>query len=388
MRTAIRSTGIALGLAFFAAGASGAEESSNFEFDLVTGTGGAERGRVRWTFGDASADFGLRVWNLAAERDYDLHINDVADPVARFTTDPRGAAELEIDLLGPYVGTQPIPDPRGVAVYVAEPPPPHTVPGMVVGAPNVFLDPQFDPPGTRLLEKTSLPRVHAVAGAALATYSTSPNREQRLDIELSGVVAGDYSISFEGGDVHSVTPDALGMARLQLRSTFRRSRGGTGFRRAHRRTGPLVGNPRSATIEVVRDGEVQFAGPMRARIPGVNVCGPSANHAELESEPSLPSASGEISFGYESDCDLHLELSVTLPAGDYDVLIGDLPSGHSQGNWFTVPDEGDGVGSAMLVLEAWPDPGEIWIPAEAGTGKLLRIVPLAEEAAVLWGALP
>jgi hypothetical protein len=383
MRRATRPVLLALAAALGSSEPSFSEEHSKFRFALTTASGGDERGTVLWEFWDGGATLRVRVKNLDAGQFFDVYVNDSANPVAQELTDRRGAGEVLIDLRHLGTDTRPIPDPRGVEVAVADRSSPGSVPFTRLIANRLYADPDLDPPKLRLREETSLARVGAAQGEARAVYRTWPSGVEELAISLVGVAAGDYSVSFAGGQTHVVTADASGNARVVLRTSIRNNEGGAGTSRASKRRAPLVGNPRAARIEISRAAQLEFAGPMLAQISRLNVCAPTSVVAPFEVNAPLWTEPGTVAFGYEANCDVHLSLTGTLPAGDFEIYVGG-----SQPFRFNVADEGGGVGALDLAFEEFPDAGESWIPGDTRSGAVLSIVSADDGTPYYWVFLP
>jgi hypothetical protein len=204
------------------------------------------------------------------------------------------------------------------------------------------------------------------------------------------VAAGDYDVIVDGTTVASVTTTPSGSAMVDLRVGPGAAAGhanGNAKKSPHSR-GTLTGNPRDELIEVAQAGVVQFAGEMKAQIPGLGVCTASSMSANLTPDPAQTTGTGSVTLGVETSCDRHLTVALSdLAAGDYDLLVAGVDVGD-----VAIPDAGSGTGSATLEFDDTPNgaAGELAMPTGVATGAAIAIQekpPLGTDV-VMSGMLP
>ena len=363
-----------------------AREESNIRlFMEPVGPAGDDRGQLRSDLRPERARLRVEVTRLAPDLEH-VVLGDGVE-IARFTTTSAGRGEVDRDLFQTGQGTTPSFDPRGKRIAVND------------GTSDVleawvYADPADDPARPRIKEQTTLAREAASEGTVEARYDALPSGGARFTLAMRGVAPGTYDVMVDGANVATVTPNPGGSARLDLRiqpgngNGNAMSRGNGRGRAAHNVRGPLEVDPRSKEIEIVQAAVVQFAGPMRAQIPGLGVCGTSTATADLVADPMQTAGAGSVSLAVEESCDLHMTLALSdLAAGQYDLLVAGADAGD-----LTILDAGAGIGSATFVFDSTPDAlaGELALPVGVESGATLAIqeqAPLGTDV-VLTGTLP
>lgn len=361
-----------------------AREESNIRLFMESvGPAGDDRGQLRSELRPERARLRVQVLRLAPNQEHVL-LGDGVE-LARFVTNAAGGGEVDLDLFQTGEGATPTFDPRGKRIAVND------------GTSDVleawvYADPADDPARPRIKEETSLERAAASEGTVDARYDALPSGGARFTLAFRGVAPGAYDVLVDGTNVATVTPNPGGSARLDLRiqpgsgNAMNRGRGPNPT--PHNVRGPLEIDPRSKQLELVQAAVVQFAGPMRARIPGLGVCDATMTSADLISDPLQTSGSGSVSFAVEESCDLHLGIVLSgLAAGTYDLFVAGVDAGD-----LVIADEGGGVGSATFDFDSTPDAmaGELLLPAGAESGATIAIqeqAPLGTDV-VMTGTLP
>jgi hypothetical protein len=214
----------------------------------------------------------LRLWagGLDPDREYLLLADDVER--ARFTTDAYGRAKLQLRYPAPD-GTQALEfDPRGKLLSVSD--------GSEDKLSAVVSGP-LEPPGIRIKEVAGIPPTDpAEAGRAVGTYRTILGARRAFEVRVSGVDPGSYEVWIDGAPVGEIEASFRGQGVIRFLSDshpggrFLRGHGFGRFGWRGRGWAELDFEPRGALVEIVRDGEVLFAGTMRARValPEEDVC--------------------------------------------------------------------------------------------------------------------
>jgi hypothetical protein len=371
----------ALAALLLAPAAGNAREESNIRVSMTPLGSASARGMLASQLAPGSASLRILVSQLAPNLEH--VVMGESDPLARFTTNASGNAEVRIDLFTTGGGTTPSFDPRGKRVSVND--------GVAdVLEAWVYADPAQDPPRPRIKETTALARAMGVAqGNVDARYDALPSGGARFAIALRGVVPGTYDVLLDGAPLATLTTNPSGAAFVDLRvlpgqggTNGNAGGNGKGKGAPHKHVGPLTGNPRDALIEVMQADAVHFSGPMRAQIPGLGVCTASSANADLTRDPAQSMGSGSVTRGVEASCDVEMTVSVAdLAPGDYDLAVGATE---------TVVVNVPAGGAASFVFDEHPEAGEQPLPDGAVSGASISIVqrPPLGTATVLSGALP
>jgi hypothetical protein len=267
----------------------------------------------------------LRVGGLEPESEYLLLADDVER--ARFTTDARGHGKLRLEYPAPE-GVQPLEfDPRGKLLSVSD--------GSEEMLSAVISGP-LEPPGIRIREVAGIPATEAAEGGSVhGAYGTLPYGRRAFKVRLRDMAPGTYAVLVEGAPVGEVEVDSRGRgALLFLSGSFRGGPHGWGLRGGRfgwfsKRWAQLDFEPRGAWVEVVRDGEVLFAGAMRARValPEEDACPVVDIEAALTPVHSV--GSGEASMVSKDEvCEHEFRVTVRgLGAAYYDLWVGEAMVG-------------------------------------------------------------
>jgi len=266
----------------------------------------------------------LRVRNLEPESEYIL----LADGVerARFMTDPRGAAKVELQYPPSNEGQSLDFDPRGKLLSVTDGS--DDMLSAVVSGP-------LEPPGIRVWEVAGIPATEpADDGSVRGTYRTLSRGLRVFKVELRDVAPGTYQVLVDGAPVGEVEAKAAGRAAITFWSAdsaggFHRHLWGHGFGHRGSRSkvwATLDFEPRGAQVEIVRDGEVLFAGPMRAQValPELVETCPVVD-IQTALTPLQWFGSGDASMASEDGgCDHEFRVKVRdLAAANYELWVGD-----------------------------------------------------------------
>jgi hypothetical protein len=268
------------------------------------------------------------VRNLEPEREYLLLANDVER--ARFTTDPNGNASLQLR----YPASDPSHaldfDPRGKLLAVSDGS--DDLLSAVVSGP-------MEPRRILMWEIAGIePTENAPEGRAKGAYFAFPNGWRSFEVRLWNVAPGGYDVLIDGEAVGRVEANGWGRGSVRFWSAshlahlsrHRRGHAGRGFGWFARSWARLDFEPRGAQVEIVRDGEVVFSGPMRA-----NVALPEELEAcplvdiQVALTPLRSFGSGDASLASEDGgCDHEFQVTVRgLAAANYELWVGDAMVG-------------------------------------------------------------
>jgi len=294
----------------------------------------------------------LRVRDLDPETEYLLLADDLER--ARLTTDASGNGTLLLRH-PPLAGGQALDfDPRGKRISVSD--------GSQDRLSAVVSGP-LEPRRIEVMEYAGIPPIDPGAGGrAQGSYRTVPMAVRIFRVALEDVASGDYQVWVDGALVGEVEADSRGSATIRFCASSspggrcpRPWRGGPGgFGSPSNVWKPLDFEPRGAQVEVVRDGEVVFAGPMRARValPAEAYC--SEVDLEVDLIPAFGSGSGDAAFTSEDgDCDHEFRITARrVPVAYYELWVGDkirgmlpvrsvVPGGMGELRFDSHPDEPD-----------------------------------------------
>lgn len=282
------------------------------------------RGAIRVLMDERQSSLELLVRHLEPESEYLLLVDDVER--TRFTTNPRGSAHVRLQYY-PEAGVETLDfDPRGKLHSVSD--------GSAVRLSAVVSGP-LEPPRIRVWERATIPATGPdVGGHATGLYRTSGVFSPVFEIELRGVAAGIYRVLVDGTPVAEVGVDGLGMRSIRFVRTphlgllQRRTRGGRIAVGGWSRNvwAMLDFEPRGAWLEVVHDGGVLFAGPMRAQVAlpeEAEAC--SGVDLQVPLTPVLWFGSGDASLlSEEESCDHEFRVTARgLAAANYELWVGD-----------------------------------------------------------------
>lgn len=295
----------------------------------------------------------LRVKSLLPETEYLLLADGLEQ--ARFTTNPGGHAVLELQH-PPLTEDQTLGfDPRGKRISVSDGSEDRL--SVVVSGPD-------EPPWSQAFESAGIPVSDpSEPGHVRGIYRTTPFGCRIFNLSLRGVVPGTYQVRIDGVPAGEIGVDAGRRANLRLQSPAfpggicldLPGSGAGGSPSPSSASAPLDLEPRGAWIEVVRDGEVLFAGPMRAQVavPEETELCPAVD-IEIDLDPTRTFGAGEASMKSKDEaCDHEFRvIARNLPAANYelwvaDARVGTVPvrnyPGESRGEvrFDTVPDEPD-----------------------------------------------
>ena len=366
---------LALALAIALPGIAAAKEESKIKVpleNLVGGTKHDEAGSVRTHMADGSegqyARLSLKVKRLLANTEY-LLMSDGTE-IGRLTTGPDGGGRLSLDLLAADM------DARGTYLTVND--------GTqdVLGA-WLYGARGDDAPRTRIKEVTMLLPDDAAApdGRVHARYTLNKNGKETFRVALRGLDPGDYEVCVDGTPEASLTTNADGNAKVELRLAPSVARGkgsrGNGKGPAHNQRSMLSFEPRDATIEIksADDGTLLFSGPMRAQVgfTAVPSCTAMTTVTAMTLDPaadaSQAAAVGDVTTGNEDDCDEIFEVDLAMMApGDYEVSVDGAVV-----DMVTIMDDGGGTGGATLLYDENPDSGELPLTFTFGAGSLVEV---------------
>jgi hypothetical protein len=310
----------------------------------------------------------LRVRNLEPESEYIL----LADGVerARFMTDPRGTAKVKLQYPPSEEGQSLDFDPRGKLLSVSDGSE-DTLSAVVSGP--------LEPPGIRVWEVADIPATESADdGSVRGTYRTLSRGMRVFRIEMRDVARGTYQVLVDEVPVGEVKAKAGGRAAITFWSAdssrgFHRYLWGHGF--GHRRSrstvwAPLDFEPRGAQVEIVRDGEVLFAGPMRAQValPELVETCPVVD-IQTDLTPLQWFGSGDASMVSEDGgCDHEFRVKVRgLAAANYELWVGDAIVGTLPvRNWL------DGL-SGEIRFDSEPDDPEEHLLDFDPRGRLIEV---------------
>lgn len=234
-----------------------AGEESKARLFMIPMAGGAERGLLRSHLVPGLAELEITVRNLAPNHEHIVYGD--GEEVVRFTTNGRGNANVLINLFATGNPANPTFDPRDEFVTVND-----GVNDML--AAWVFASPANDPPRPQLNEVSALTRTAATQGTVDVRYDRLPNGNQRLAVALRDMAPGTYDVLVNDVLIASVTPNAAGVASVELRSVMG---GAVGNVKPHKFRGLLGSNPRGDDVDVELAGVRQFTGKVEAQIPGL-----------------------------------------------------------------------------------------------------------------------
>jgi len=293
----------------------------------------------------------LSVRNLLSESEYLLLADGLEQ--TRFTTNPGGHAKLQLKYPpSPEYETLGF-DPRGKRISVSD--------GSEERL-SAVVDGPGEPRWSHVLESAGVPPSDPPEpGHVRGVYKTTLWGCRILNVSLYGVAPGTYQVRIDGVSVGEVEADAGDRASLRLESPAFPGGvclglpgwGAGGSPSQSSASAPLDLEPRGARVEVVRDGEVLFAGPMRARVAvpeETEVC--STVDIEVDLNPTHWFGAGDASMKSKDEaCDHEFRVTARhLPVANYELwvagsMVGTVPvrnwPGESRGevHFDTVPDE-------------------------------------------------
>jgi hypothetical protein len=273
----------------------------------------------------------LRVRDLDPETEYLL----LADGLerARLMTDPQGDASLLLRYPAWAGGPALDFDPRGKRISVSD--------GSQDRLSAVVSGP-LEPPRIQIMEFAGIPPSDpGEGGRAQGVYRTFPLGCRTFTVGLRNVASGSYQVLVDGAPVGEAEADAGGKATIRFWSAS--SPGGFCVRFWNRGGGTpasesnvwetLDFEPRGGQVEVVRDGEVLFAGPMRAQVAlpeEAEVCPAVGIQVDLTSVYWF--GSGDASLESEDGgCDHEFRVTARdLPVANYELwvagaMVGTVP---------------------------------------------------------------
>jgi len=309
------------------------------------------RGSIQLQMNETRSVLRLRLYRLLPEREYLLLADGVEQ--ARFTTNPGGQAKLELQHPpSPDYETLGF-DPRGKRISVSD------------GSEDrlsAVVDGPGEPLWSQVFESAGIPTGDPPEpGHVRGVYRTNPFGCRMFNLNLRGVAPGTYQVRIDGVLAGEIEADGEGQATLRLQSpafpgAFCLDLPGWGSGGSHPQNSAsalLDLEPRGAWVEVVRDGEVLFAGPMRAQVAvpeETEVC--SAVDIEVDLNPTHWFGAGDASMKSKDEaCDHEFRVTArNLPVANYELwvagsMVGTVPvrnwPGESRGEVYfdTVPDE-------------------------------------------------
>jgi hypothetical protein len=286
------------------------------------------RGSLHLEADDQWSALRIRVRKLAPESEYLLLADGVEQ--TRFTTDSKGRASLLLQYF-PSAGIETLSfDPRGKRISVSD------------GSEDrlsAVVDGPGESPWSHVLESAGIPASDPEEpGRAGAAYQSAPLGCRIFKLGLHGVAPGTYQVQVDGAPVGEIEANPGGHASLRLqhpglwgRHCFLspgRRRGAASQHELAR--APLDFEPRGARVEVIRDGEVVFAGPMRAQVAlpeEPDTCPVVDIEVSLDSVYGI--GAGEASMQSKDDpCSHEFRVEVTgLSTADYRLWVGDADVG-------------------------------------------------------------
>lgn len=267
----------------------------------------------------------LRVRGLEPDREYLLLANDVER--TRFTSNANGMANLQLRYPASDANRALEFDPRGKLLAVNDGS--EDLLSAVVSGP-------MEPRRTLMWELAAIPATeNAAGGRARGAYWALPNGWRSFEVRLwDADPAGSYDVVVDGALVGKIQTNSWGRGMVQFWSVsqpfglFRQRRGHAGrgagvFARDRAR---LDFEPRGAQVEIVRDGEVVFAGSMRAQValPEEAEACPLVD-IQIDLTPLRSFGSGDASLASEDGgCDLEFQVTARgLAAANYELWVGD-----------------------------------------------------------------
>jgi hypothetical protein len=280
------------------------------------------RGSIRFEADEQRSTLRIRVRKLAPDSEYLLLADGVEQ--ARFTTNSKGRARLWLEY-SPLAGIETLGfDPRGKRISVSDGSEDRL--SAVVNGPGESV-------WSHVLETAGIPASDlAEPGQVRAVYQMTPFGCRIFKVGLRGVTPGTYQVLVDGASVGEVEVNESGRGALRLRLPT--LPGGLCFRfpgRRHessRRMGtaraPHDFEPRGAQVEVIRNSDVLFAGPMRAQValPEEPEACPEVD-IEVPLEPAYPYGAGDASMKSKDDA-CHHEFFVIargVPVGNYELWV-------------------------------------------------------------------
>jgi hypothetical protein len=328
------------------------------------------RGSIQLKMNETRSVLRLRVHNLLPESEYLLLADGLEQ--ARFTTNPGGHAKLQL-LHPPLPGYETLGfDPRGKRIAVSD--------GNEDRL-SAVVDGPGEPPWSHVLEDAGIPASDpAEPGQVRGVYRTTPFGCRIFNLSLRGVAPGTYQVRVDGVLAGEIETDAGRQATLRLQSPafpgglcLDLPGWGAGGRSKSGASAPLDLEPRGARVEVVRDGEVLFAGPMRARVAvpeETEVC--SAVDIEVDLNPTHWFGAGDASMKSKDEaCDHEFRVTARhLPVANYELwvagsMVGTVPvrnwpgESRGEGHFDSVPDE---PGELLLDFDPRGQPLEVRRP--------------------------
>lgn len=273
----------------------------------------------------------LRVRDLDPESEYLLLADDLER--ARLMTDSQGKGTLLLRF-PPLAGGQALDfDPRGKRISVSD--------GSQDRLSAVVSGP-LEPRRIQLMEFAGIPPSDpGASGRAQAAYRTFPLECRIFKLSLRNVASGSYQVLVDGAPVGEVEADAGGRATIRFWSApFPGSfcpqlrNGGRGASASPSNVWESLDfEPRGAQVEVVRDDEVLFAGPMRAQValPDEAEACPEVD-IQVDLTPAFGFGSGDaVLTSEDGGCDHEFRVTVRgVPTATYGLwvagaIVGTVP---------------------------------------------------------------
>lgn len=177
-------------------------------------------------------------------------------------------------------------------------------------------------------EQTELePTELADEGTARARFDHRPNGKERLVIHLIGAPVGDYQILFDDVQRAAVTTNSGGNAKATFKFFPAKSNKGKKPKKAkkskpHNQKGDLDFDGLDAFVEIVRGEDLYWSGPLRAQVPGLNVCDPEMADTALERNEVIAEGDANASFAVGAGCVRDFDVDVAgVAAGLYQVVV-------------------------------------------------------------------
>ena len=260
--------------------------------ELVAPDGGDAHGHVDALLARFLHQVAIDVTGLEANAIYEVTAD--GEPILDFETDVTGAASAAFSPEAAGI------DPRGRVFAVRD-----------VGGTEVLVmsDPDAANGETVLAEHSPL---FALTGGSANASFRSGKGEWHFRVDIAGVEPADYVVWIDG------TPRATIDAASGAGAVAFSSAPGAGELL-------LDFDPRTATIEVLREGEYVFAGTGHAEILGIDVCVQANQGQALVAHAS---GLGIAVLTTRGDCRRSLRVTIGgVPMGDYDLFVGGVLRG-------------------------------------------------------------
>jgi hypothetical protein len=239
-------------------------------------------GRVEILFAAWQHEFFFELEGLAPDTDYGVTVGGAR--YLTISTDAAGNGQIQTGMPAPSF------DPRGRRIAVVDP---DDVEVLELAAPS---DPAYSEAEVAPL---------AAFGPGTGVVQTTTLRGQRsVAVTLRGADPGTYDVVVDGTPLAALdAPAGNGSAVIE----------------------PVLFDPRTAAIEVQRDGVGYFAGDGRARIEGLDWCSTARKQQALL---ATVEGSALAALVTRADCSLRFEVAVAnVPMDDYEVVVGGVARG-------------------------------------------------------------